>query len=158
METHYEYRVKALCAGARKGVVHAQDILPAISFSAPPEFVGEAGRWTPEHFLVASVASCFVATFSGIAEKSRLEFASFELDAEGVLGKSDGSWRFKEIKLSPVVTVLKEVDRDRAVRLVEKAADSCLIARSLQCEIILRSLVRIEEELLAPAGQEIDAV
>jgi len=158
METHYEYRVKASAAGVRKGIVHAEKILPAISFSVPPEFAGEASRWTPEHFLVASVASCFVATFSGIAEKSRFEFAWFDLDAEGVIGKSDGSWRFKEIKLSPMVSVLNEADRDRAIRLLEKAEESCLIAHSLQCEITLRPCVKIEEELVALTGHEIDAV
>jgi peroxiredoxin-like protein len=158
MEAHYEYRVKALWAGARKGVVHAEEVLPAISFSAPPEFLGQAGHWTPEHFLVASVASCFVVTFFGIAKKSRFEFASFELDAEGVLGNSGGSWCFKEIKLSPVVSVLKEADRDRAARLLEKTQESCLIARSLRCAVVLRPRVKIEEELLVPAGPEVDVV
>lgn len=64
---------------------------------------GELGRWTPEHFLVAAAASCLVSTFSGIAEKSRLEFVSFKLDAEGLLDYADGIWRFTEINLRPVV-------------------------------------------------------
>src|SRR5207302_9507560 len=121
MEAHHEYRVNAFGAGGRNGVVHAEGVLSCISFSAPPELLGEPGRWTPEHFLVAAVASCFVSTFSGIAEKSRLGFSSFNLDAEGVLGNEDGIGRFTEIKLRPVVTVLKEEDRDRAIHLLEKA-------------------------------------
>src|SRR6266566_6929570 len=121
MEAHYEYGVHAFGAGGRNGVVQAEGVLSSISFSPPPEFLGEPGRWTPEHFLVAAVASCFVSTFSGIAEKSRLEFASFTLDAEGLLDNEDGFWRFTEIKLRPVVTVLKEEDRDRANCLLEKA-------------------------------------
>ena len=147
METHHEYRVNAFGAGGRNGVVHAEGVLPCISFSAPPEFLGEPGRWTPEHFLVAAVASCFVSTFSGIAEKSRLEFVSFNLDAEGMLDNADGIWRFTEIKLRPVATVRKEEDRDRAIRLLEKAEKSCLIARSLQCKVALFPAVKIEEEL-----------
>ena len=151
MEAHHEYRVNAFAAGGRNGVVHAEGVLPCISFSAPPEFLGEPGRWTPEHFLVAAVASCFVSTFSGIAERSRLEFASFKLDAEGVLGNEDGIWRFTEIKLRPVVTVLKEEDRDLAIRLLEKAEKSCLVARSLQCKVALFPAVKIEEELSVSA-------
>jgi peroxiredoxin-like protein len=147
MESHHEYRISAFGAGGRNGVVHAEGVLSSISFSAPPEFLGEPGRWTPEHFLVAAVASCFVSTFSGIAEKSRLKFASFNLDAEGMLGNEDGIWRFTEINLRPVVTVLEEEDRDRAIRLLEKAEKSCLIARSLQCKIALFPAVKIEEEL-----------
>jgi peroxiredoxin-like protein len=109
--------------------------------------LGEPGRWTPEHFLVAAVASCFVSTFSGIAEKSRLGFASFHLDAEGVLGNEDGTWRFTEIELRPIVTIFKEEDRERVIRLLEKAEKSCLIARSLQCNVVLFPAVKIDEEL-----------
>jgi peroxiredoxin-like protein len=151
MEAHHEYRVNAFGAGGRNGVVHAEGVLSSISFSAPQEFLEEPGRWTPEHFLVAAVASCFVSTFSGIAEKSRLEVASFNLDAEGLLGNEDGIWRFREIKLRPVVAILKEEDRDGAVRLLEKAEKSCLIARSLQCKVVLSPAVKIEEELSVPA-------
>jgi peroxiredoxin-like protein len=147
MEAHHKYRVHAFGAGGRNGVVHAEGVLSSISFSAPPEFLGEPDRWTPEHFLVAAVASCFVSTFSGIAEKSRLEFATFNLDAEGLLGNEDAIWRFTEIKLWPVVTVLKEEDRDRAIRLLEKAEKSCLIARSLQFKVALFPAVKIAEEL-----------
>jgi peroxiredoxin-like protein len=147
MEAHHEYRIKALGAGGRNGIAWAEGVLSAISFSAPPEFLGEPGRWTPEHFLVAAVASCFVSTFAGMAEKSRLEFDSFKLDAEGVLGNQDGIWHFTEIKLRPVVTVLKEEDRDRAIHLLEKAEKSCLIARSLQCKVVLFPAVKIKEEL-----------
>src|SRR6266571_4955942 len=151
MEAHYEYRIKAIGTGGRNGMVHAEGVQSSISFSAPPEFLGEPGRWTPEHFLVAAVASCFVSTFSGIAEKSRFEFVSFHLEAEGMLGNEEGIWRFTEIRLRPVVTVLKEEDRDRADRLLAKAEQSCLIARSLQCKVVLSPAVKIEEELSAPA-------
>jgi peroxiredoxin-like protein len=151
MEAHHEYRVNAFAAGGRNGVVHAEGVLACISFSAPPEFLGEPGRWTPEHFLVAAVASCFVSTFSGIAEKSRLGFVSFNLDAEGVLGKEHGSWRFTEIKLRPVVTILKEEDRERAILILEKAEKSCLVARSLQFKVTLVPEVNVEEELAVPA-------
>src|ERR1700694_3740479 len=127
MEAHYEYRVHAFGAGGRNGVVHAEGVLSSISFSAPPEFLGEPGRWTPEHFLVASVASCFVSTFSSIAEKSHLKFESLQLEDEGMLGKQDGVWRFTEIRLLPVVTILDEENHDRTISLLEKAEKSCLI-------------------------------
>ncbi len=147
MEAHHEYRINAFGAGGRNGIVHAEGIQPAISFSPPPEFQGEAGRWTPEHFLVAAVTSCFVSTFEGMAQSSRLEIGSLRLAAEGVLANENGGWRFTEIRLRPVVTVQKAEDHDRAVRLLEKAEKSCLIARSLQCKVVLFSAVKIEEKL-----------
>jgi peroxiredoxin-like protein len=151
MESIHEYRVEAMGAGGRNGVVHAERILPAISFSPPPEFQGEVGRWTPEHFLVAAVASCFISTFEGMAQTSRLEFDSLRLAAEGVLTKQDSGWRFTEIRLRPTVALRKEEDLDRAARLLEKAEKSCLVARSLQCKITLFPGVQIEEELPVPA-------
>ena len=48
MESHHEYRIKAFGAGGRNGVIQAEGVLSSISFSAPPEFSGEPGRWTPE--------------------------------------------------------------------------------------------------------------
>jgi len=147
MESTHEYRIEAIGAGGRNGVVHAEGILPAISFSPPPEFQGEVGRWTPEHFLVAAVASCFISTFEGIAQTSYLEFGSLRLSAEGVLAKEDSGWRFTEIRLRPTVTVRKEEDRDRAVRLLEKAEKSCLVARSLECKVTLFPAVKFEEKL-----------
>lgn len=151
MEAHHEYRVHAFGAGGRNGVVQAEGIQPTISFSPPPEFQGEAGRWTPEHFLVAAVASCFVSTFEGMAQSSHFHFGSLRLSAEGVLAKETNGWRFSEFRLQPFVTVLKEEDHDLAIHLLEKAEKSCLIARSLQCKVVLFPAVKIEEELLVPA-------
>jgi peroxiredoxin-like protein len=151
MESTHEYRVEAIGAGGRNGVVHAEGILPVISFSPPPEFLGETGRWTPEHFLVAAVASCFISTFEGMAQNSHFDFGSLRLAAEGVLANENGGWRFTEIRLRPIVTVQKEENHDRAVRLLEKAEKSCLIARSLQCKVVLFPTEKIEEELFVPA-------
>src|SRR5260370_34712104 len=147
MESIHEHRVEAIGAGGRNGVVHAEGILPAISFSAPPEFQGEVGRWTPEHFLVAAVASCFISTFEGMAQTSRLEFDSLRLAAEGVLTKENSGWGFSEIRLRPTVTLRKEEDRDRAVRLLVNAEKSCLVARALECKGTLFPAVRVEEGL-----------
>ena len=146
MESIYEYRIEAVGAGGRNGVVQAEGIQPSISFSPPPEFQGEPGRWTPEHFLVAAVASCFVSTFEGMAQSSHFVFGSLHLSTEGVLTKESSGWRFTEFRLRPFVTILKEEDRDRTIRLLEKAEKSCLIARSLQCRVLLFPSVRIEEE------------
>ena len=55
-----------------------------------------------------------------------------------------------EIRLRPVVTILNDEGRGRVMRLLEKAEKSCLIARSLQCNVILFPSVKIEEELVAP--------
>jgi peroxiredoxin-like protein len=154
METIHSYRIKAASTKIRSGVVTVEGIEPSIFFSAPPEFRGLAGHWTPEHFLVTAVASCYVSTFSGIAEVSRFEFLSLELEAEGVLENEKGDWRFSTVKLRPRLKIAREADREHAFRLLEKAEKGCLIARSLNCFVAVTSEIKVAEELLEsrPAG------
>lgn len=148
METIHSYRVKAFSTKVRSGVVAVEGIESSISFSAPPEFRGLAGHWTPEHLLVTAAASCYVSTFSGIAEVSRFEFLSLDLEAEGILRKEEGGWRFSAVNLRPRVKIAREEDRERALRLLEKAEKGCLIARSLNCSIAVTPEIKVEEELL----------
>jgi peroxiredoxin-like protein len=147
-ETH-AYHVTAKWEAGRNGVVSAKEIHPPIHFSAPPGFKGETGLWTPEHFLVAAVASCFIVTFYAIAAASKLEFVSLHLCVEGKLGKVEGKLHFKEITLRPVLMTAYNDELERAKRILEKAHEGCLIARSLNCPVLMDPVVRPAEELLA---------
>jgi organic hydroperoxide reductase OsmC/OhrA len=148
MEARHEYRVKAVSTIVRSGVLMAEGIEPVIPFSAPPEFHGQAGHWTPEHFFVSAVASCYLSTFSGGAEVYGLPFVSFDLEAEGFLGKDEGGRRFTEVVLRPHLMIAREEDRERADRLLQKAGKSCLVARSLNCRVTLEPVIKVEEALL----------
>jgi len=148
MDPVHKYQAKALCTKARSGVVSSDVVTDAIHFSAPPEFLGDAGVWTPEHFFVASIVSCFVSTFSGMAELSKLSFASFETDAEGVMEKDAGGWRFVEVRLNPTVIVSREQDCERVKRLLEKAEKTCLVARSTTARIVMNPTVTFEHEMV----------
>ena len=148
METIHTYSIKAASKKVRSGVVAAEGVEHSISFSAPPEFRDLAGHWTPEHFLVTVVASCYVSTCSGIAEVSRFEFHSLDLEAEGILKKEEGGWRFSTINLCPRLKIAREEDRERAFPLLEQAEKGCLIARSLNCSIAVTPEIKVEEELL----------
>ena len=148
MEGQHEYRVKAVSTIVRSGVVMADGIAPVIAFSAPPEFNGQAGHWTPEHFFVSAVASCYLSTFSGSAEVSGLPFLSLDLAAEGFLAKDERGWRFTEVAIHPHLVIAKEEDRERAVRILQKAGKYCLVARSLACPVKLEPVIKVEAEPL----------
>jgi peroxiredoxin-like protein len=148
MEHQYVYRVSASSTTPRSGIAVADEIQPSIPFSAPPEFQGEPGCWTPEHLLVAAVAGCFVSTFSGIANFSKFEFLSLELEVEGTILKDEGGWRFTQINLRPRLKIALEKDRERANRLLEKAEKTCLVTRSLTSRAVLEPEILVEEELL----------
>jgi organic hydroperoxide reductase OsmC/OhrA len=126
-----------------------EGVEPSIAFSAPPEFKGKAGHWTPEHFFVAAVASCYVSTFSGMAFNSNLEFFSLELETEGILAQESAEWRFREVVLRPRLTIANVEQRSLANRLLHKAKEHCLIGRSIACPVVMESALIIEEQLVS---------
>jgi organic hydroperoxide reductase OsmC/OhrA len=146
METKYNYHASAQWHQHDRGFVELEHGAPRlINFSAPPEFGGEPGFWTPEHFLLAAVASCYVATFGGVARSSKLDFQGIEVAVDGVIEKESGSLRFTRINVKAVAIIFEEQDREKAQRLLEKAEKICLVARSLSCAIELEPKIFVEK-------------
>jgi len=141
MNTSYNFVSSARWTGGRQGVVEGHEVEPSIKFSAPPEFQGQAGIWTPEHFFTAAVATCFISTFQAIAEFSKFEARALEVSVEGQVEKTEGGFRFTRVTVRPVLTINHESDRERALRLLEKAEKACLVSRSLQSQIVLEPKV-----------------
>lgn len=149
MATTYSYRTTARWTEHKRGIVEAEGIPRTINFASPPEFGGEPGLWTPEHLLLASVGTCYVATLRAVAEASKSEFHALELALEGTIEKQEGGFRFTRIVLRPVVTIDKEGDRERMQRLLEKAERVCLVSRSLSCTIALEPKIVVQEVVRA---------
>jgi len=110
---------------------------PSLSVVAPPEFQGQSGQWTPEDLFVAAVEVCLMLTFVGIAEKRGLSFASYESQAEGLLEWEQGSYRFVRVVVSPTVAFFDEHSIAAGREVMERAHDTCLVARSLNCEVVV---------------------
>lgn len=146
MEAKRSYEVRAKCTKPRSGVVASDAVPRPISFSAPPELSGEPGVWTPEHFFIAAVVTCYVSTFSGMSEASKFPFVSLEVEADGVLEKQPEGWRFTEIKLHPSLKIAHENDRERATRLLQKAEQGCLVARSISARTTLEPTISVAPE------------
>ena len=149
MSTEYRYKVDAHWTEGRRGRVLAEGVTQDLGFSTPPEFQGEPGFWTPEHFFVAAACSCFVATFAVIAEFSKFEALDLEVSATGTVARADDGYRFTELELRPVLTVASEHDHERGLRLLEKTKRSCLVTRSLASTVRLTPVVRVTEEVMA---------
>ena len=130
-EPVYYYSTQIEWAKRHRGLLQAPGF-PDLTVSPPPEFKGEAGFWTPEHLFVAAAESCLMATFLGIAENSRLTVAGYRSTADGKLEKAAGAGlRFTEITIAPVVELESPEDRERAERVMAKAAQGCLVANSM---------------------------
>jgi peroxiredoxin-like protein len=132
------YVAVAVRTEARNGEVAGVPEIPSVTFSAPPEFKGKALTWTPEHFFTAALATCFITTFDAIAEFSKFGFEGLKVSAEGLLEKAEGGYRFTEVHVRPQLTIHGEADRERALRLLEKAERACLISRSVSAKIVLQ--------------------
>jgi len=132
----------------RNGTVSGQAVQPLMNFSAPPEFQGEPGIWTPEHFFTAAIATCFITTFQAIATFSKFGASALDVAVDGQIEKLEGGYRFTRVTVRPVLTVQNESERDRGLRLLEKAEKACLVSRSLQSEIILDPQVVVAPALV----------
>jgi len=149
MENKYAYHASAQFHRQDRSFVELEHGAPRIvHFSAPPEFGGEPGVWTPEHFFLAAVSSCFIATFQAIARNSKLEFQGIEVSVDGIVEKDGGSLRFTKITLQPVLILYRDEDRELGLRLLEKSERLCLVTRSLSSTIVLERKVLVE----APAA------
>jgi peroxiredoxin-like protein len=128
------YFIEAEWTGDRSGHVQAPPI-KQLEFSAPPEFGGKDGVWTPEHLLLAAVGTCYVATFSAIAEHSRFHFRGLKVAVEAALEKGPGGLTFARITLRPRLVIQDETQQAQALVMLEKAKKGCIISRSLAAEV-----------------------
>ncbi|HEV2732781.1 MAG TPA: OsmC family protein [Terriglobales bacterium] len=134
MGQQHEYRVVAWWSSGRTGLAKSDSALNAIHFTAPPEFGGLEGRWTPEELLLSALASCYTTTFRVIAGYAKFSFADLEVAVEGVIQKLDSGYGFREVTIQPKLTILREDDRERALDLLNRAKQLCLVARALAIE------------------------
>ncbi|HLW55001.1 MAG TPA: OsmC family protein [Candidatus Angelobacter sp.] len=143
MSTTYSFECTGDWTSDRQGWVDGAAGAPRLHFSAPPEFAGQPATWTPEHFFLAAVVSCFITTFRAIAEFSKFDAAALEVTAEGIVEKEEGGFRFTRVVVRPLLAVHGDADRERGLRLLEKAERACLVSRSLRSEVLLEPAVNV---------------
>ena len=137
MDKH-SYNVSLKWEEGRKGAMHSPELPTKIEVATPPEFdKGIPGIWSPEHLFTASVLSCFMTTFLAIAEYSKLEFISFDCDAEGVLDKVDSKFLMTEVTLKARLVIDDASKKERAERILEKSEAACLISNSIKTKVNL---------------------
>ena len=131
MEGTHQYRVVAWWASGRTGMAKTDSAPNAIHFTAPLQFGGVEGRWTPEDLLLGAVASCYTTTFRALAERSKFEYADLEVEVQGTINRAESGYQFSEIIMRPNLTILSEEGRERALVLLRKAEALCLVSRAL---------------------------
>jgi peroxiredoxin-like protein len=152
METHF-YNVDVNWENSRKGIVCSPELNTkngvCIEVATPPQFPkGMEGIWSPEHLFVAAVSGCLMTTFLAIAENSTLDFTSFSCKAKGKLEMVEGKFIMSEILLEPTIVIHNEEYRNKAMRILKKAEDACLITRSIKSKISVEIIVLVKPLLI----------
>lgn len=134
MRDNYFYETQLAWKGERTGILEGGG-LPHLQVSAPPEFAGEPGQWTPEQLLIGAVAGCLMTTFLAVAEFSGISVNFFRTRARGKLEKVPGEgYRFTEIHLAAEVGVFPH-EVEKARRALAKAEKSCFISNSIRAAV-----------------------
>jgi len=110
----------------------------------PAEFGGPGDLWSPETFLVAAIADCFILTFRAVARGARFEWNSVNCEVEGILDRVDRVTRFTEYHVKVTLRVPEGTDEHKAARLVEKSEHVCLVTRSLNGESKLFTTIVVD--------------
>jgi uncharacterized OsmC-like protein len=105
--------------------------LETLSTTAPPQFGGPEGYWSPETMLVASVANCFILTFRAIAQASRIEWNSLDCSVDGILDRVERKMCFTEYRIEAKLHLPAGSDETKSRRILDKAVANCLITNSL---------------------------
>lgn len=101
----------------------------------------DADRYSPEHLLLIAAETCLANYVLLIASMSGLEVKAYRSSAEAELERdSSGLFRFKQIMIRPQLTV-DAASETAANRVLDKAHRSCLVARSLDCEVGMEATV-----------------
>ena len=151
----HAYRVEAWWTSGRTGLAKSDSAPNAIHFTAPKEFGGLEGRWTPEELLLAAVAGCFTTTLRSIAG-DQFDFADLQVEACGTVRKAQSGYGFTEIVICPTLKIACSEERERALDLLKKAERLCLVLPCTRHGLEIRAKGRSHRSHcfgLIPAGQ-----
>ena len=126
-----EHRVSAWWTSGRTGLAKSDSAPNAIHFTAPTEFGGLEGRWTPEELLLAAVAGCYTTTLRAIAGTAQFNFTDLQVEASGSIRKAESGYNFSQIIVRPSLKIASAEERERALELLKRAEKLCLVSRAI---------------------------
>ncbi|HKH99493.1 MAG TPA: OsmC family protein [Candidatus Sulfotelmatobacter sp.] len=131
MSDEHAYRVAAWWTSGRTGLAKSDSAPNAIHFTAPTEFGGLEGRWTPEELLLAAIAGCYTTTLRAIAGTAQFNFTDLQVEANGTVRKTESGWSFTQIVVRPNLKIASADERERALDLLKRAEKACLVSRAI---------------------------
>lgn len=105
---------------------------PVIEGSSDPAFRGDKTKYNPEEMLLSSLSSCHMLWYLHCCSEAGIIVTDYTDHATGTMEEtSNGSGRFIEVVLNPIVTITDEDKIEKAKELHTKANEFCFIANSV---------------------------
>jgi len=137
MSTHdpISFEVNINWLADTRGIISSPSANGTVHVATPPEFGGTGKPWTPEHFFLSAISSCFMTTYLVFVRKFKFELSHLECKATGNIAMVNGKLGFTEIHLYPKIYVPEENMIASATSAVEKTHKYCLISNSINVPI-----------------------
>lgn len=100
--------------------------------SNDPMLGGDPSKYNPEDMLIAALSSCHMLWYLHLCSVAGVTVTSYQDNPVGI-GESepDGTGRFVEAILKPVIHITLDSDQEKARQLHDEIHKHCFIARSV---------------------------
>jgi organic hydroperoxide reductase OsmC/OhrA len=114
--------------------------------SSDPAFLGDTSRYNPEELLLASLSACHMLWYLHLCATAGVVVTAYVDEPVGIMQESaDGSGRFTEVTLHPIVVIEDPARADEAESLHEKAGAMCFIANSCNFPVAHVPTIRVRD-------------
>jgi len=104
--------------------------------SSDPAFLGDQSRYNPEDLFLSSISACHMLWYLHVCSVNNIIVTGYVDNATGIMEETkNGSGKFKEVILNPLVTIENEELRQKATELHTEANKMCYIANSCNFKI-----------------------
>ncbi|MHA1147395.1 MAG: OsmC family protein [Promethearchaeota archaeon] len=106
-----------------------------IAYEGPEGENGLEKEYTPEHYFISAIASCFFTTFSVVSSNSNLRYISLHIEASGIIGASRGIKMMEIIEQKITLTIPSKISEKKALKVLELTEKRCPLANSVKTKI-----------------------
>lgn len=129
-----------------RAVTVSIDGKPDLLASSDKPFRGDPSRWNPEDLLLAALSECHLLSYLHACVGAGVVVVGYEDDATGLMVEDGrGGGAFREVVLSPTVTVADASMADAATAAHAQANEWCFIANSVNFPVRHEPTVRVAE-------------
>lgn len=129
------FEVMLTWTGESKALLSGIDAGGIITLAEYPGFESEGMAWSAEHLFLSAACTGFMTTLLARAKRYHLLLAGFSCRARGEMAIINGKYQFKRIDLFPTLFIKEALMNDRAVMVLEKTRENCLVINSISAAV-----------------------